>query len=81
MTHYDYEVAMQIEAENYPFYALIMAVMRKADSTNAAKLRSAWPDISAELQYRYWSAGGFMPGEKGYTTVGDDNLPLAKVSL
>jgi len=76
MSRNNYLVSQKIEAENYPFYALIMAAMRKADSNNAAKLKAAWPDISAELQYRYWSSGGFMPGEDGYSTVGDDNLPV-----
>jgi hypothetical protein len=77
MTHHDYQVSKTIEAENYPFRALIMAAMRKADSTNARKLQAAWPEVSAELHYRYWSAGGFMPGEDGYTAVGDDNLAIA----
>jgi len=77
MSLHHFQVSQQIEAENYPFYALIMAAMRKADSTNAAKLKSAWPDISTELQYRYWSAGGLLPGEEGYTAVGDDNLPVS----
>ena len=78
MTHHDYKVSQQIEAEKYPFYALIMAAMRKADSENAGKLRSLWPDTSVELNYRYWSAGGFVPGEDGYTADGDDNLPFER---
>jgi len=77
MTLHDYEASKTIEAENPPFYALIMAAMRKADSTNASKLRSLWPEVSAELQYRYWSADGLMPGEDGYTAEGDDNLAVA----
>ena len=78
MSRNNYLVSQQIERADYPFYALIMAAMRKADSANAAKLQGAWPDISAELQYRYWSAGGLMPGEEGYTRDGDDNLPVGK---
>ena len=76
MSRNDYEVAKQIESANPPFYALIMAAMRKADSANASLLQHAWPETVAELNYRYWSAGGFMPGEAGYSRDGDDNLPV-----
>ena len=76
MTHNDYEVAKQIESTNPPFYALIMAAMRKADSANASLLQRAWPETVAELNYRYWSAGGLMPGEEGYNPNVDDNLPV-----
>jgi len=78
MSHHDYTVSRQIEAENYPFYALIMAAMRKADSENAGKFQRAWPEVSAELNYRYWSTGGLMPGEEGYSPDGDDNLPFER---
>jgi len=76
MSHHDYLVSQQIEAANHPFHALIMAAMRKADGDNAAKLQVAFPEVVKELHYRYWSAGGLMPGEEGYTTDGDDNLPV-----
>jgi len=76
MSRNDYEVAKQIESTNPPFMALIMAAIRKADSANASLLQRAWPETVAELNYRYWSAGGLMPGEDGYTRDGDDNLPV-----
>ena len=31
-------------------------------------------ELCVEMQYRYWSAGGLMPGEDGYDPAGDDNL-------
>jgi hypothetical protein len=77
MTHHDYQVSKTIEAANHPFYALIMAAMRKADDNNLSLLKGAWPETHAELNYRYWSAGGLLPGEDGYTAVGDDNLPVS----
>ena len=70
----NYHVSRKIEAQMYPFYALIMAAMRKADSRNLSLLKGAWPDIYAELNYRYWSGGGLMPGEEGYSAATDDNL-------
>jgi len=77
MTLHDYEVSKAIEVANYPFYALIMAAMRKADSSNQLTLAFGFPEVWKELQYRYWSAGGLMPGEDGYTAAGDDNLAVA----
>ena len=61
MSHYDYEISKQIAARDYPFYALIMAAMRKADSNNAELLRLAFPDIYHELKLRYNSPGGVLP--------------------
>lgn len=45
------------------FYALLMAAMRCADSTNAALLREAFPEVWDELQARYWEPGGLLEGE------------------
>jgi hypothetical protein len=67
-----YRESLRIDADS--FSALIMAAYRKADTANEAKLRAAWPELCVEMQYRYWSAGGLMPGEDGYDPAGDDNL-------
>ena len=63
MSLYDYRVGQMIEAEGYPFYALIQAAMRQADSTNIEKLRRVFPQVHAELQARYNAPGGLLPGE------------------
>lgn len=60
MSHFDYKVSQDIAARDYPFYALIMAAMRKADTQNAAKLRLVFPDTHDELHARYNSPGGFL---------------------
>jgi len=52
-----------------PFHALIMAALLNADSTNAAKLRAAWPEVCDEAQRRYDAPGGLLPGEDGYDEV------------
>jgi hypothetical protein len=64
MSHYDYIVSKTLSEYDAPFYALIMAAMRQADSTNAAKLRGAWPDVWDELQARYNAPGGVLDGEQ-----------------
>jgi hypothetical protein len=63
MSLYDYRVSREITARDYPFAALIMAAMRQADTHNAAKLRQAFPHIHNELLARYYSLGGYLPGE------------------
>lgn len=61
MSLYDYDRGRALAIADEPFYALIQAAMRRADSTNAAVLRAGWPDVWAELQARYNSPGGILP--------------------
>jgi hypothetical protein len=58
MSLYDYKTSQKIAAEDYLFYALIMAAMRQADTNNVIKLKSAFPDTWAELERRYHAPGG-----------------------
>ena len=64
MSRFDYEASKRIRAEGYPFYAVLMAAMRQADSSNAARLRLAFPEVWNELQARYEAPGGYLPGEQ-----------------
>ena len=61
MSLYDYLKSQKIE--DYPFYSLIMAAMRKADDRNIRLLREAWPDIWNEFLARYHAPGGILPNE------------------
>jgi len=61
MTLYDYEMSQHIEAQAYPFYALIMTAMRQADTNNLAKLKAEWPNVWDELYRRYHAPGGVIP--------------------
>lgn len=63
MSYYDYKVSQEIAASDPPFYALIMAAARKADTENAALLRQAWPETIMEFATRYHAPGGLLPGE------------------
>lgn len=58
MSQYDYELGLRINAKNYPFYALIQAAMRQANSCNIEKLKEAFPDVWAELKAGYNALGG-----------------------
>ncbi len=64
MSYFDYEMSKRIAAEDYPFYALIMAAMRQADTDNLAQLKQAFPEAYAELMYRYNSPGGSHPMDR-----------------
>lgn len=63
MSLYDYTAAREIVGLDKPFCAVVMAAMRQADTTNAAKLRAAFPEVWDELQARYDAPGGYLPTE------------------
>jgi hypothetical protein len=75
MSLYDYEQSRKLNATAQPFYALIMAAMRQADTDNLTRLRSAFPDVWRELEARYNAPGGMLPGER------DDDAPNGDVTL
>ena len=60
MTHHDYQKSKEIDA---PFYAIIMAAMRKADSNNIEKLKYAFPEMFDEFHKRYNAPGGIIEGD------------------
>jgi hypothetical protein len=62
MTWYDYRESKRFGADPN-FYALIMAAMRKADTFNAIKLHTAFPDVWDEAYARYWAPGGVIAGD------------------
>jgi hypothetical protein len=64
MSLYDYQVGIEITKHNYPFYALIQAAMRQADSFSLDKLRYAFPVVFLELKRRYNAPGGMLPEEE-----------------
>lgn len=65
MSYYDYEVSKLISAEDPPFYSLIMAAMRQADTDNLNKLAHARGPMCTTncvsvttLQADYWKVRG-----------------------
>ncbi len=61
MSHHEYIVSIKLQ--DTPFYALIMAAMRRADSDNVEKLKRMFPETWSELFDRYHAPGGVLPGE------------------
>ena len=63
----DYEISREIERTHdwgEDFYALVMVLMRHADTDNQQKLKAAWPGVWAELEERYNAPAGLLVGEK-----------------
>ena len=68
MTRHEYERSIALDMADEPFYALIMAAMRRADTTNQRKLWSAFPDTWDELSERYNAPGGLLPSDQATPT-------------
>jgi hypothetical protein len=66
---FEYRASRDLSAADPPFYALIMAAMRRADGQNEAKLRAMWPEVWEELDARYNAPAGLLPGEQDYRRV------------
>lgn len=63
MSYHEYIWGREISAKDYPFYALIQAAMRQADTRNLEKLKSLFPETFRELQTRYNSPKGLLLDE------------------
>ena len=63
MSHYDYKMSLKVSAYDYPFYALIMACFRQADTDNLGKLRLAFPKTWTEYVIRDNAPGRLSVGE------------------
>lgn len=60
---YDYQISQQLAVQDLPFYGLLFALIRRADTRNTELIRQAWPEVYDEFVTRYNSPGGWLPGE------------------
>lgn len=58
-----YRESHRPELAAVPWHSLLCALMRGADSGNAARLREAFPDEWREMQARYDAPGGRIGAE------------------
>lgn len=63
MSYQEYILGREISTKGYPFYALIQAAMRQADTDNLEKLKSLFPETFREFQTRYNSPKGLLLDE------------------
>lgn len=78
MSLHEYRIGLRLADNDPPFYALIQAAMRKADSVNAAKLRNAFPQVWNELQARYNVPGGILPSDDLHACASCGSLQTIK---
>lgn len=64
MSLYDYQKSRDIAGLDAPFYAILMAAIRQADTTNSEKIRQAWPGVYAEFEARYHAPGGRLTADE-----------------
>lgn len=69
MGYYEYLSSIDLEGQAHslpgnPFYSLIMAAARCADTDNLALLIGAFPETVNDLRKRYNAPGGFLEGER-----------------
>jgi hypothetical protein len=64
VTLHDYQASQQLGERDWPFYGLIMAAMRRADTVNAERLRRAFPTTYKEMRERYDAPRGLLRGER-----------------
>lgn len=69
MSLHSYHYSLKISRDDPPFYALIMAAMRKADDDNVLKLRREFPEVWDELRARYNSPMGVLESEREVTDM------------
>lgn len=62
MSLHEYQVSKELI--NVPFYALIMAAIRRADTPNTIALRLAFPETFKEFEARYHAPGGILSEEE-----------------
>ena len=65
MSLYDYKVSQELDKADTPFYALIMAAMRRADTDNLSRFKALFPQTFEELKKRYNAPGGQLPEDGG----------------
>ena len=77
MTYHEYIWGREISAKDYPFYALIQAAMRQADTDNLEKLKSLFPETFREFQTRYNTPKGLLLDE----IVEEENSKEEKIEV
>jgi hypothetical protein len=64
MSLHEYLYSRTLDKYDPPFYALLFAMMRKADSDNVRIIKAMWSDKFEEFKLRYNSPYGVIPEDK-----------------
>lgn len=63
ITYYDYGLSKRIAMQDYPFYALLAALIRQADEDNLNRLKMVYPETVETFRQRYRNPGGLSDEE------------------
>lgn len=66
MSRHEYETSKLLGVVDPPFYGMVMALMRQADSSNLDRLQAVFPEVWDELEQRYNAPGGALPDDPPY---------------
>jgi hypothetical protein len=58
--YHAHRASAEISQEDPPFYALLFALMRKADTEHQNRIKELWPDAYRELWLRTVSPDGLL---------------------
>jgi len=72
MSYFDYQKSQEVA--NAPFYALIMAAMRNADTDNLEAMKAIWPNVWSELKARYNAPAGCLSYDEFVRYIGDESV-------
>ena len=75
MSLYDYQISIELAKADPPFYALIMAAIRKADDVNLVRLDRVFPHIVNEFKRRYHAPGGMLPEDEVNANLDQSTSP------
>lgn len=64
MSLYDYRKARDLQGQDTPVAALLMAAMLRGDTDHVNRLRLAFPELYQELTDRYHAPAGLLPVER-----------------
>lgn len=81
MSLHEYLYSKTLDRYDPPFYALLFAMMRKADSDNVRIIGLLWPKKFEEFNARYNSRGGVLPEDKWPVDEHGLPAPLPDVPL
>jgi hypothetical protein len=81
MSLHEYLYSRTLDKYDPPFYALLFAMMRKADSENVRLIRRDWPEKYEEFKARYHSGGGIIPEDEWPIDQHGSPVPIPDVPL
>lgn len=75
-THEEYQLSKSVTLLDAPFYSMLCALFRQADSENLTLLQETFPHELDTFKKRVNAPGGLLPGERGTVNNVEYERPL-----